>query len=1220
MLDSINDHNQYNVSDLSNEVSMASTPLNFISPRDVPSIPASLNSGNYELVIPSGFDDLIEKHDCDEDGKIVIYFKNPENEMIRDITIPAALFNSEDTGSHVCKFIFEESTSRKGVGYFTNDEDKKLVLNINQVLYMTLHHRLTFLRRYDKKYIGLLATDIKNLTKFIDYVLPNTHNGRLKVKHAYAIVNYFKAQAVLPVGEYIVQSSFTENEWIRILRDLRISISSESSMSKLNKVVILPEGVNYKAVGYKAVTGTDKNYIWSIFPPKQNLPARLKSHVLTDAYPLDNPTPSIFMQDNRVENGVLYPLDNCSKEVLVVFDKMDFESRRFVAGEIEASERVAKTLIHIVENVDVAHFEPEVMLVKGTSVVCAKQGFRIGFDEDREPIVIKAVHKLRVLDITHNGIAGTVTLKLDLTMYAGNARILSNTGIKGVTKVKPNVGFITIDKLVDVAPSKHKEFTPSTWEHVKKQKLLNTVDVPAEQKVESQIYDVDLVMGMNAVKGHSNTIVLAQAAFAVKHGYYVPSIKQGFSGLLNTLDEAEINAAAASVPEFKYIDEFGDEREVFFGIAYIQYTELGALYTTFKPQSFMFESGKNILYNDPKLSAYIWDRYLDKEKVAACEELAKILSDDKAYLAKEDGLPIYSAMTIRQKKIFRNDTLVSDLILKKKSMFELPSKLLDEEWNKGFYIDLSKYGFPVIRIPSAKTLNMFTGTLKDGYTIYHEVLINISKILLHIIGKPADNFNMNVGYIYDKMQKRNTDHSLYMSSIKGILYSSEDSSQMMIQALIKPQVHGVNMKQVVESRLPPNTIVIMDDSRYARLYKIASRSVNDLTNDKEMKDLTVNHDFMQDVINSETTDTLLDTMYNDAPIAMTIRHPSLWQMQLQTPNVWDRHTYSLWLKVTYGINLTDYISDYLNRDIVLTHPDIVLESKADCDGDLMPILVLDYEGQLLLRKFKLTQVTADERKWIKDYIDGEYESDLKLKLGGKHIYQLYQTVTFDTNIKNLKTYSFYLLNASVAKGNIGGATLDIWALTTILQCYQAYCEANNFTYSKNGKPVQQLTQKITQADIIYLNFIYTRLVQDRVIEGIKHIEEGSSSFKIYFLREISKDSNIKTVQHQLLKDYKVPSQYISKLLYVIKFADSSGLLQASRNFISLYNKGKQPINPEPLLQWEDFIQGNSYFGSLVKPIYDIRSKIGTMKTVNAEANQVQSQAALDALSSIQFNF
>jgi hypothetical protein len=280
----------------------------------------------------------------------------------------------------------------------------------------------------------------------------------------------------------------------------------------------------------------------------------------------------------------------------------------------------------------------------------------------------------------------------------------------------------------------------------------------------------------------------------------------------------------------------------------------------------------------------------------------------------------------------------------------------------------------------------------------------------------------------------------------------------------------------------------------------------------------------------------------------------------------------------------------------------------------MPILVLDYQGQLLLRKFKLSRVTAAEDKWISDYIDGELENSDRLKLGGIHTYKIHRTAMFDPDIKNVKTYPNFLLNASIAKGNIGSATLDIWALTTILQCYKAYTEKNNYAYSKDGKVISNLVQKISDDDIIYLNFIYTCLVQERVIEGIKWAEGGSSSFKIYFLREISKESNIRTVQKQLFNDYKVPSAFINKLLYVIKFADNSGLLQASRNFISLYNKGKQPTDLKPLAEWETFIQENSYFGSLVKIVYDIRmnikSKIKTVNTIS-DAQHALSVAALD---------
>lgn len=49
------------------------------------------------------------------------------------------------------------------------------------------------------------------------------------------------------------------------------------------------------------------------------------------------------------------------------------------------------------------------------------------------------------------------------------------------------------------------------------------------------------------------------------------------------------------------------------------------------------------------------------------------------------------------------------------------------------------------------------------------------------------------------------------------------------------------------------------------------------------------------------------------------------------------------------------------------------------------------------------------------------------------------------------------------------------------------------------------------------------------------------------------------------------------------------LLKACRNFISKYNKGRQPLDTDALDYWEEYIANNTYFGSLLKPIFDIKT-------------------------------
>ena len=54
------------------------------------------------------------------------------------------------------------------------------------------------------------------------------------------------------------------------------------------------------------------------------------------------------------------------------------------------------------------------------------------------------------------------------------------------------------------------------------------------------------------------------------------------------------------------------------------------------------------------------------------------------------------------------------------------------------------------------------------------------------------------------------------------------------------------------------------------------------------------------------------------------------------------------------------------------------------------------------------------------------------------------------------------------------------------------------------------------------------------------------------------------------------------------------MLSACRSFIKKYNKGKLPRtdeDKEALDTWETFIQENTYFGSLVKPLFDIQNRI-----------------------------
>ena len=135
----------------------------------------------------------------------------------------------------------------------------------------------------------------------------------------------------------------------------------------------------------------------------------------------------------------------------------------------------------------------------------------------------------------------------------------------------------------------------------------------------------------------------------------------------------------------------------------------------------------------------------------------------------------------------------------------------------------------------------------------------------------------------------------------------------------------------------------------------------------------------------------------------------------------------------------------------------------------------------------------------------------------------------------------------------------------------------------------------------YLPYAYTRLVQEQVIEGIKHMEGGSSAFKMYFLDNITDDNYIDTVQKELEHKFDVPKPQISKLLGIIAFSIAcDDALKGIKNFITKFNKGKIPVNSEPLDQWEIEIQETTYFGSLVKPLFDISQQIKQLQIAKLE--------------------
>ena len=948
--------------------------------EEVPNIPRYLKEEELHLLIPTGYDDIV-KFEIDKSisdvTNVLLRIQQPEFSGNDTVVIRKTLWNSLESGVEVPMFLMETSTNKVGKDYF--GKDKKQILNINQLIYLVLQHRFAdYARRIAIKpdtriYTGLLKSDIKRIAEYIEYVCPNTYNAQKKIEHTYAIIPYrvHEYNIDMVIGNKLNNISLIEAQWKNIFFDIGhyVQPTSETSMSKSNKVTLNVDGTSiFRAPGYH-YDAKNKCYL-SLFPQKQNIPARYKTHILGNAINLAKPEQSYLQQECYFENGVITPLSNTYKQAVVVFHDMDDKTLKFVCGETYVTSNIPRTLVIEEKSLNI-EFKPDeddksyINIEQGKIYDCDFNDFCIGTKVDNEDLIYKECKSIEVitLEVTPSN---THYVRLRIIAYAGNARLISHSGFKGVTVTVKDNGFIAFANKNSDGTSKSfsehfDQLNIKKAKHIsgKRSSKNNTVEpssvfndlINIGHYLDSKDYDnctvikedelnglkklkVDMVTGMNAVKANSNTIVLAQAQLAVKLGYYKPSPKGPdgeYENILNTKDIKEIQDAADSLPDFVYINGEGIATKCHIGLVNIMFTELGKTYANFKPQSFSFEAGWTIKKNHPELYKHIFNTYLEHNKVNVVKELYKILKDERGVLRKEEHLPLYDSDIIR-KDMF---DIKEDLFRTQTSNFPSQSKLLDKNWNKGFYIDLTKYSGPLIRIPSAQTLSFFVNKLPSNEYSYDTILLDISKIILAILGRDEKNMEMNIPsfnlrpnfhWIWNRTANTNrqSQYEKYLDTVEKILYSG----RMLVQSLIKPKIPGVSLKQTVEVTLPDDVVVVTNHKLYYQICKQAG--FNHVLDDSNMETLKACSELNQEDSLSSVK-SILNDILNDVPKAMMMRQPYLWQSQQITNRVWSIEHFRAYLKVYFLKDLDNYLDDYFNKDVLLISPRTILVQKSDCD-------------------------------------------------------------------------------------------------------------------------------------------------------------------------------------------------------------------------------------------------------------------------------------------------
>lgn len=276
------------------------------------------------------------------------------------------------------------------------------------------------------------------------------------------------------------------------------------------------------------------------------------------------------------------------------------------------------------------------------------------------------------------------------------------------------------------------------------------------------------------------------------------------------------------------------------------------------------------------------------------------------------------------------------------------------------------------------------------------------------------------------------------------------SKKAALSMSVSPRVDGGNLKQLVSSYVPRGVTVVLDWNL-----------------EKKINEFYKQH--------------------NVALYEIGVRNPVIWSFQLAPKKVWTFSKFRRHLE-SNGIDINDVMLTDNVKGAVLRNVIDVMYDKSDTDGDLYPIAIpLDLDIQALLHDYykNPTPLKEYEEKWIAGYIAGERSKNVVL--------ENIEEKPFTFHSVDRTWFADTLANAAIAKTKVGSATVDLWKFHSLLE----------WTY---------LNGEITFEEFEQLRFMFSKIVQDTVIEGIKHVEGGASGYEPFALGNIKQNETlVKTI-------------------------------------------------------------------------------------------------------------
>ena len=526
---------------------------------------------------------------------------------------------------------------------------KHKLYNIDQFMALVLHSRLKQMVGHRMAYNHLLQHDIVNLFNLQINIEPNTINNKIKLRSRILYVKDSRPVQGTPmpfmaIGDALqgTNKTLTEEELAKAVNEIN---PDPIGADKPPQGVFsrLGENESYSAPVFQM----DKKSFVSIFPVKQNIVERFKAHITSDGLKFDAPEIDPLMNKTSPE----------VKNILVVFDRID-KDMKLIGGEIPITEEVARTKIRNTRSY-VLNGTSYITLPKGSKVV---KGNVLAWSFDGKPALVLNINldNCIVDDVRINHPNG-ITIKLSYDDYIGSSRIISRTGLKGVTVPVRTLGTVKFD---------------------------------------GQYYKVDALAGPNSLKGGFNQIRLAWVAWKLKRSNQ--SLDLANPDLSPSELKTIIDDLSSDIQPVIWHGPTGTKM-VYAGIISIMVTTKVSPTNLDRKTKVMTETLKFLkLYGQDKLIRLLLDEGVDTRDIKLVREMTKIVISDT------NNLPTINTESLVP-YLYRID--IPDLLRTNRTT-KMPMQLLLNPYNKGFVLAM---GNTKMIMPSASLINEFTNQIGDNY-------------------------------------------------------------------------------------------------------------------------------------------------------------------------------------------------------------------------------------------------------------------------------------------------------------------------------------------------------------------------------------------------------------------------------------------------------------------------------------------------------------------------